>query len=192
MKKLNVRIDVRNIILETDRLILRAFEENDLRDFNEYAKVEGVGEMAGWPHHKSLDESKMILDRFIAGHHTFALVHKKSRKVIGSLGLEEYNEENFKEYENQKGLELGYVLSKDYWGQGLMPEAVHRVIEFLFEEKNLDFITCGHFVKNHQSKRVIEKNGFQLFCEGVFNGKLGQFEDREYILRKEDYLNGKI
>ncbi len=192
MKNLNVRIDVRQVKLETERLILRPFEENDLEDFNTYAKVEGVGEMAGWPHHQSIEESKRILDKFIAEHHTFALVHKESRKVIGSLGLEEYNEEHFKTYESLRGLELGYVLSKEYWGQGLMPEAVHRVIEFLFEEKNLDFITCGHFIQNSQSRRVIEKNGFQFVCEGVFDGKLGQFEDREYILRKEDYLNGKI
>ncbi|MDE7095276.1 MAG: GNAT family N-acetyltransferase [Anaeroplasmataceae bacterium] len=189
---MNVRIDVRQVKLETDRLILRPFEENDLVDFNTYAKVEVVGEMAGWLHHQSIEESKRILDRFIAGHHTFALVHKESKKVIGSLGLEEYNEENFKAFESLKGLELGYVLSKEYWGQGLMPEAVHRVIEFLFEEKNLDFITCGHFIQNSQSRRVIEKNGFQFVCEGVFDGKLGKFEDREYILRKEDYLNGKI
>lgn len=189
---MNVRIDVRNIRLDTKRLILRPFEETDLIDFNTYAKVEGVGEMAGWPHHQSIEESKRILDKFIAEYHTFALVHKESKKVIGSLGLEEYNEEHFKDYKNLRGLELGYVLSKEYWGQGLMPEAVRRVIEFLFEEKNLDFITCGHFVKNHQSKRVIEKCGFQFVCEGVFEGKLGQFEDREYILRKEAYLNGKI
>ncbi len=189
---MNVRIDVSNIKLETDRLILRPFQEEDLTDFYAYASVPGVGEMAGWTHHTSMEESKKILDIFLQEKKTFAIINKESKQVIGSLGLEEYDEEYFKEYEDQRGLELGYVLSKEYWGKGLMPEAVHRVIEFLFDEKNLDFITCAHFIQNSQSRRVIEKNGFQFVCEGVYDGKIGKFEDRNYILRKEDYRNGKI
>ena len=189
---MNVRIDVSDIKLETERLILRPFEENDLEDFYEYAKVDGVGEMAGWYHHQSIEESKKILHIFMEEKKTLALVHKETKKVIGSLGLEKYNEKYYKGYENLKGLELGYVLSKDFWGKGLMPEAVKRVIKYLFEEKNLDFITCGHFIKNSQSKRVIEKCGFHFVSEGIFEGKIGKVEDRNYILRKEEYQNGEI
>lgn len=53
-------VDLSGVTLETKRLLLRPFEEGDLRDFNRYASVPGVGEMAGWPPHKSLDESKAI------------------------------------------------------------------------------------------------------------------------------------
>ena len=60
-----------------------------------------------------------------------------------------------------KGCEIGYVLSRDFWGRGLMPEAVKRVIDWLFEEQKVDFILCGHFVRNDRSRRVIEKCGFQ-------------------------------
>ncbi|MCM1131753.1 MAG: GNAT family N-acetyltransferase [Roseburia sp.] len=189
---MNVRINVSNIKLETDRLIIRAFLENDLNDLYEYAKVEGVGQMAGWPHHQSIEASKIILKRFIEKTNTFALYHKETKKVIGSLGLEKYNEKYYKEYDNQKGLELGYVLSKAYWGKGLMPEAVRRVIKYLFEEQSLDFITCSHFIHNSQSRRVIEKSGFRFVCEGVFDGELGKFETRNYIIRKEEYQDGKI
>ena len=78
-------------------------------------------------------------------------------KVIGSLGIEEYPEKGFKEYTKLRGRELGYVLSKDYWGKGIMPEAVKAVINYLFNELNLDFLTCGYYVFNSQSKRVQEK-----------------------------------
>ncbi|MBO4535015.1 MAG: GNAT family N-acetyltransferase, partial [Clostridia bacterium] len=54
----------------------------------------------------------------------------------------------------------GYVLSRDYWGQGLMPEAVEAVIDYLFGTLGYDFVTCGHFEWNAQSRRVIEKCGF--------------------------------
>ena len=40
------------------------------------------------------------------------------------------------------------MLSKDYWGQGIMPEAVKRVIRYLFEDVGLDAIFCGHFLRN--------------------------------------------
>ena len=49
--------------LQTARLIIRPFRMEDLNDLYEYAKVEGVGEKAGWKHHTSITESNIILDR---------------------------------------------------------------------------------------------------------------------------------
>ena len=77
-------------------MILRPFNINDLEDFYEYASVDGVGQMAGWEPHKSKDESLEILNRFIEGKKTFALEY--NGKVIGSLGIERYPENVFKEY----------------------------------------------------------------------------------------------
>ena len=57
---MNAEIDISNVVLKTERLTLRPWRENDLNDFFEYAKVEGVGEMAGWSHHKTLDETRNI------------------------------------------------------------------------------------------------------------------------------------
>lgn len=51
---------------------------------------------------------------------------------------------------------IGYVLSEDYWGKGLMTEAVKEVIRYLFEEVKLDIITIYHYPFNVRSKRVIE------------------------------------
>ena len=62
---MNAVVDLTNVVLETERLILRAWKETDLEDFYEYAKVDGVGQMAGWESHKSLQESKTILEMFI-------------------------------------------------------------------------------------------------------------------------------
>ena len=90
---MNAPVDVTNIRIETDRLILRAWRETDLADFYEYASVEGVGEMAGWNHHQSMEESRRILDFFISGKKTFALELKENGKMIGSLGLEPRDED---------------------------------------------------------------------------------------------------
>ena len=60
---MNAEIDISNVKLETERLILRAWEITDLDNFFEYASVNGVGEKAGWEHHKSKDESRQDLDK---------------------------------------------------------------------------------------------------------------------------------
>lgn len=175
-------VDVTDIRIETERLILRPWRETDLQDFYEYASVDGVGQMAGWSPHKSVEESKAILDCFIRNRKTFALEMKKSGKVIGSLGLEEPDAVP-EEAISRQGREIGYVLSKDYWGQGLMPEAVRAVIRYCFDVLGYDWLTCGHFVWNHRSRRVVEKCGFRFFGEGVYETRFHTVEKcLNYIL----------
>ena len=157
-------IDVTNIRIETPRLILRPWRENDLSDFNEYASVDGVGQMAGWLPHKSMEESKMILEMFMADKNTLALELKENGKVIGSIGLEDID---FPDDRGMQGREVGYALSKTYWGKGLMPEAVKAVIDYCFEKLHYDWLTCGHFVWNTQSCRVVEKCGFRYVRDTI-------------------------
>lgn len=174
---MNAPIDISAITLRTKRLILRPWRETDLNDFYEYARVDGVGQMAGWTPHKDLEESRRILSHFIEGKHTFALEYQG--KVIGSLGIEEYNEAHYPELTHLSGREIGYVLSKDYWGQGLMPEAVKAVIEYLIETVRLDFILVGHFDWNRQSARVIEKCGFRYIKSCPYETRYGTVENAE-------------
>ena len=174
---MNARFDITNVRLETERLILREWTLDDLDDFYEYASVPGVGEMAGWPHHNNKEESLAILNHFIEGKHTFAIQYKENNKVIGSIGVEKYGLEGvLTEFYQLLGREIGYVLSKDYWGMGIMPEAVKAVIDYLFNYLNYDFLLCGHYDKNNQSARVQEKCGFEPYRKLVFDTKLGTKE----------------
>ena len=185
-------VDVTNIRIETDRLILRAWQETDVEDFYEYAKVDGVGQMAGWLPHKSIEESRAILDMFIREKKTLALEHQG--KVVGSLGIDLYNEKDYPEFDALRGREIGYVLAKDYWGQGLMPEAVQAVIRYLFEVEDLDFLICGHFRRNERSRRVIEKCGFRYSRTVRFRTEYGTEDlSMEYVLfhpeRRENHAD---
>lgn len=174
-------IDVTNIRIETERLVLRPWKLDDLTDLYEYASVEGVGEMAGWNHHKNIEESKVILDSFIRHKKTFALELKENGKVIGSLGMEELDPDPV--VGERYGREIGYVLSKDYWGRGLMTEAVQSVIHYCFQVLRYDYLTCGHFLANQRSRRVIEKCGFTLFTESEYQTRYDTVEiSRNYIL----------
>jgi len=184
---MNVEIDVTNLKFKTERLILRPFRLTDLDDFFEYSKVEGVGEMAGWTHHKNKDESKEIIDMFLKEKKVLAITI--DNKVIGSVGIEKYREQLFPEFDNQKGRELGFVLSKDFWGMGIMMEAVNRVLDYLFNDLKLDFVMCGYYDFNNRSKRLQEKLGFKY----LKTEKTSPLEKIVYdtvfnIIYKEDYI----
>ena len=174
---MNALIDITDVKLESPRLILREFKLSDLDDFFEYASVPGVGEMAGWEHHHNKEKSLEILKQFIEGKHVFAIVYKENNKVIGSLGLEKYGQEDkLSEFFDYKGREIGFVLAKDYWGQGIMPEALNAAIDYSFNVLNLDFLLCGHFDKNNQSQRAQEKCGFIPYRKLIFDTRMGTKE----------------
>lgn len=161
----------------SDRLVLRAFKESDIEDFYNYASVNGVGEMAGWKHHKNIQESAEILDRFINEDKTFAICLKENGKVIGSLGVEKYGlEDKLTEFDGYFGRELGFVLSKEYWGRGIMPEAVGAIVDYLFNERDLDFLLCGYYNFNVQSKKVQEKCGFKPYRALTMDTRMGTKE----------------
>lgn len=174
---MNAQFKLNGLVLQTERLVLRPFCQADLDDFYEYASQEGTGERAGWSHHTSIDESQRILNTFISEDKTLAIVYKHNNKVIGSLGVEKYSmEDKLTEFDGLLGREIGYVLSRDYWGQGLMTEAVKAVIDHLFDVCNLDFLTCGYYDFNVQSKSVQEKCGFVPYRKLVMDTKLGTHE----------------
>lgn len=178
-------VDVTCVCIETERLILRAWRETDLNDFFEYASVDGVGQRCGWMPHKNLEESERILDMFIKEKKAFALELKQTGKVIGSVGLETRDTELGID-ESRMGREIGYVLNRDYWGQGLMPEAVKAVIHYCFAEWSFDWLTCGHFLWNDQSRRVVEKCGFRYVKDVIHQTRFGTEEKtRLYILENK-------
>ena len=175
--------------LETERLILRLWQETDVNDMFEYASDERVGPNAGWPVHENIETSKMIIDSFINDGDVYAIVLKSENKVIGSLGLHDRKPDESFTSLNQK--EIGYVLNPKYWGRAIVPEAVKRVFKHGFEELDLDLIWCGYFDFNEKSKRVVEKCGFNYrFTKTKTLPLLGNKEVEElyYNIMKEEYI----
>ena len=119
---MDIHISVKDTRITTERLYLRPFETTDLDDFYAYASVEGVGEMAGWPHHIDIELTKKILQEFIEKQEVFAIVYANTHKVIGSVGIHRSWANEDPDLEELKVKEIGYVLAKPYWGQGLMVE----------------------------------------------------------------------
>jgi RimJ/RimL family protein N-acetyltransferase len=88
--------------------------------------------------------------------------------VVGSIGIHRIKEKH--------KAEIGYWLGKEYWGKGIMSEAVKIISEYCFNKLKLRRIVAKVFLFNEPSKRVLEKNGFKM----------------EGILRKEENKKGKL
>lgn len=183
---MNAEVDLSDVRLETERLILRAWEPEDLEDLYAYAKDPETAAGAGWPPHRSRDESRRILRLFIEEKQTLAIMVKRGQRVIGSLALDEIREELPASLEPYKGRELGYVLHKDYWGRGLMTEAVKALIRRCFQHEDYDFLAVGHFAENLRSARVIEKCAFRYYKTFTIRSD----DKRRHVLKYYLLLNG--
>lgn len=143
-------------MLETRRLLLRPFTEEDAADLYEYAKDPRVGPAAGWPPHTGVENSREIIRTVFSAPNTFAVVDKATGKVIGSSGFVNTHREGVPKPDD----EIGYALNPAFWGRGLIPEAVEKLLEYGFRELGLAAVWCSHYAGNQKSRRVIEKCGF--------------------------------
>lgn len=146
------------MILETERLILRPWQESDAEILYAYAKDPDVGPIAGWPPHQSVKESRDIIQNVLRRNESYALCLKKDHKAIGAIGLKLNGCTDMTERDDE--CELGYWIGKPFWGQGLMSEAVKELLRHAFEECAMTKVWCGYYDGNIRSKRVQEKCGF--------------------------------
>ncbi len=172
--------------IETERLVLRDWDINDIDDIYDYAKNPNVGSHAGWKPHESKRESLEIMQSlFIDKYDSWAIVYKENGKVIGSIGYEQDVRRP-----GIKCRELGYAMGENYWGKGIMTEAAKAVLQFAFEQMELDMVAIYRSVQNKRSGRVIEKCGFVY--EGVLRNayKIYDGSIREvvcYSMTREEY-----
>ena len=120
-------VDVTTWRLETERLMLRPWREEDLEDFYRYASVPGVGEMAGWDHHENREKSAAILKLFMDEKKTLALEEKATGRVIGYILFHELDEGVY---------EMGWFFNRTCWGNGYALEACKAVVDHAFNQQN--------------------------------------------------------
>ena len=143
----------------TNRLILRKWVISDSESMYKYAKDPDIGPIAGWPAHKSIEESMSVINIFIKEcPYCFAICLKDDIKH--PIGCIELKKAPCDLAQNSDELELGYWLGKPFWGNDYMVEAAIALINYGFNELKLNIIWVGHYEGNYKSKRVIEKLGF--------------------------------
>ena len=158
-----------NFKINTNRLTLRRWRENDAEALYKYASDGRVSEMALWPRHTSVDMSREVIkDFFQPNPFTLAMVLKETNEPIGCIGLVPAGAEHYRPFANER--EVGYWIGFPYWGKGLTSEALKSMIEFCRNNIRLDSLLITTDAANKASQRVAEKCGFINFTDYDNNG----------------------
>lgn len=147
-----------NYILQTDRLLLRRWTEQDAEALYKYASDPDVGPRAGWPMHQSVAFSLEVIREYFMNDDTWAIVLKATNEPIGCMGYYTYGKSNIPIGEND--CEVGYWIGKPFWNKGICTEALKLLLDYCANVKCFDSIWADHFVGNPASGRVMEKCGF--------------------------------
>lgn len=173
--------------LETERLLLRALTLDDAEEMFAYANDPQVARYVTWEAHPDLEHTRSYLrtveEAYRKGaHYDWGVVYTATRKLIGTCGYVSIDRQN-------KRGEIGYALSRDYWGQGIITEAAREIVRFGFEELGLYRIEAVCEVPNIGSARVMEKIGMRF--EGIRRGYMivkGLPRDmKSYAILRSDY-----
>ena len=148
----------------THRLILRRYRIEDAEDmFSNWASDPEVTKFLTWPTHSSVDVTRFVLNDWISrygdgGFFNWAIEWKETGRVIGNIAVTVLHDET-------EAAELGYCMSRAFWGRGIMPEALRAVMDYLFDTVGLNRVEAAHDVNNPKSGRAMEKAGLKL--EGI-------------------------
>ncbi len=138
----------------------------------------------GLPYPYTEQDGKEFISAMLSAdeNETFAFAIMVDDKVVGSIGI--FRQGNI----HSQTAELGYYIAEEYWGKGIMTEAVKQICAYVFAKSDIIRIYAEPFAYNIASCRVLEKVGFQyegtLRSNAVKNGKVIDME--MYSLLKEE------
>lgn len=177
-------------VINTDRLLLRKFELVDAYDmFKNWANDSQVTKFLSWKPHNSVEVTKGIVECWVKEYmntniYNWAIELKEIGEVIGGISIVKLDEKNY-------SCEIGYCMSKMYWGKSIMSEALKAVIDYLFSEVGFNRIVAKHDTNNVASGKVMLKSGMK------YEGTLRQAKIREnkefydlaiYAILKDEWL----
>ena len=179
-------------VLKTKRLTLRPFRESDAEAmFINWASDPEVTKYLTWTPHQSVEETRALLKLWEEESKQPNVYHwaiELNGELVGDINLVWVNEKEERSV-------TGYCLSRKHWGKGIMTEAYHEVLRYLFEEVGFHRIESSHAVPNPASGRVMEKCG--LLYEGTFRKEFRLLSTGEWVdivhraILREDYFARK-
>lgn len=179
------------MFLETERLLLRQFQETDFADFCEFAMDSERNRMMANDDISNLEEARGLFNWLAyKEERAYALVLKESGRVVGDFTVYNKPPDEIKtrpELVGKVGRALSFSLSRPYRRRGLILEAVSAVIDYLFQTEGVDYINSGYLNFNIPSKELHKKLGFTYLTTQRFRREEGgeEFVGIENILWRE-------
>jgi RimJ/RimL family protein N-acetyltransferase len=175
--------------LETERLILRRFSDDDLAQFLAYLNDPFVARYQTWESYSEeqargvIEEQKEMEPGLAGKWFTFALEHKETKKLVGHIAL------SLKEQDQQQA-EIGFTLARQFHGKGLAREATARVLDYVFDVLGLHRVIAIADCENESSVNLLERLGMRReghFIQNIwFKGKWG--DEYLYAILRDEWL----
>ena len=164
-------------VMVTERLLFRQLAPGDASDIYSLRSDETVNKFLTRDQYKTLGEAGAFINKINRGISNnewiyWGIALKEDNKLVGTICLWHIQPENYR-------AEIGYELHPDFWGKGIMREAMTTIIEYAFETMKLHTLEADTDPDNFQSVLLLEKNGFTKeghFKESVYFN--GIFSDR--------------
>jgi ribosomal-protein-alanine N-acetyltransferase len=169
------------MILETSRLILRSFQDEDIGRLADLMANGDFMRFSLGPYTR--DQTQGVLQKFLSWNQAglpsqFAVIFRGNNELIGYCGFLHWHLDGADE------VEIGYRLHPDYWNRGLATEAARAVREHAFRDLSLPRVISLIHPDNIASRRVAEKNGMTIDREKVFRG----FPTQVFAITREEWL----
>lgn len=179
-------------IIETKRLILRPFREEDAEPmFRHWASDPQVTKFLTWPAHENIEISKQVIKVWVEANavlnnYQWAIEWKEIHAPIGSISA-------VKTDDRTESATVGYCIGRNWWGKGITPEALQAVIGFFFDEVGMNCVNACHDPRNPNSGKVMKKCG--MIYEGTRRASdvnnQGVCDAAWYSLLKKEYQEKK-
>ena len=146
--------------IETPRLILRRVTIEDAKDmYDNWASDPEVTRFLTWPTHTDIEVTRYVVNLWVEGYKdgdnfNWVIEYKDTGKAIGAIAAVKVNEDIDEAV-------IGYCLGRAFWGQGLMPEALKAVMDYLFDVAGMNRVAAYHAASNAKSGRVMQKAGMK-------------------------------
>ena len=152
---------VGTVTLETQRLILRRFVQEDVKMmFKNWASDPEVTKYLTWPTHENMDITAMVIQDWLTyydepGFYQWAIELKELRAPIGSISVVHHND-------RVRKMEIGYCIGRKWWHCGMTSEALGAVINFLMEVVGAERVEACYDPRNPNSGAVMRKCGMRF------------------------------
>ena len=160
--------------MKINAITLRKWQESDEESLAKYANNNNIARFLtdAFPHPYSLDDAKAYISSVKDENPTKCFAIDFNGEAIGSIGIFPQSDVH------KRNAEIGYYIAEEFWGQGIIPEAIRQIVKYGFETFDITRIYARPYGHNIKSQRVLEKSGFTLearFENAIF--KNGEFTD---------------
>ena len=179
-----------SIVYETERLLIRKWEEKDYQDLFEYASLDEVTKFLSWPTYKDIQTAKERISFILEDYkqdkidNDYAIELKEEKKVIGSIAFMKYTPKN------EGSLEIGYLLNPKYQGCGYMTEVLKGAFRYIKTNNIAKRIYTVHDTLNTKSGNVMKRAGMTfegvLRKAGSFNNTHSRYDLAQYSILYEE------